>query len=169
MEVHDALGIVVVNFGSSRLLCENLAVLTRDLAEAVVVVVDNPTTSEERSSVELLCAEHGWHLVPMATNVGFGGGMNAGVALAGDLGAQWFLLLNPDVVIAADGVRTLHQRALEGSATLVAPRLVRPDGSVWSVGSYLLLDDGAMRSAAGGEPAERSEFWLSGACLLLFP
>jgi GT2 family glycosyltransferase len=103
----------------------------------------------------------------MRSNLGFGAGMNAGVETARDLGAGWFLLLNPDVVIEPAAIRALHGRALDEGTALLAPRLIRPDGSLWSSGNYLLLDDGSMRSASRGAPEARHETWLSGACLLV--
>ena len=104
----------------------------------------------------------------MSTNTGFGTGMNAGVARARELGASWFLLLNPDVVIGGAEVRELHDRAVRARNAVVAPVLLRPDGSIWSRGADLYLDDGSVRSVAKRDPRpRRREFWLSGACLLI--
>ncbi len=163
------LGVVVVNYGSSALLETNLAPLAEALPEAVVVVVDNRTDGRERSRVLALGAEHGWHVVTPEGNLGFGLGMNAGVAEAKRAGATRFLLLNPDATIDPSSVALLAAALDENPLALVAPRILRPDGSVWFDGSDLHLDDGRItatrRRAAADDP--RLEQWLSGACLMV--
>jgi GT2 family glycosyltransferase len=165
---HEQLAIIVVNFGSSSLLRTNLSATAAQLPRARVVVVDNWSTAAERTAVQALCLERGWTCVAMADNAGFGGGNNAGVARARELGATWFLLVNPDVVLDGPPVDHLLATAVRETPAMVAPRILRPDGSVWSVGTDLYLDDGRMRSVARrAELSGRREFWLSGACLLL--
>ena len=90
---------VVVNHGSSDLLRRNLAAHDpRPVAEQVVVV-DNYSSAAEARAVRDLADRMGWHLVALTQNVGFGAGMNAGVARARALGCTAFLLLNPDARI----------------------------------------------------------------------
>jgi N-acetylglucosaminyl-diphospho-decaprenol L-rhamnosyltransferase len=102
------LGIVVVNYGSSRLLEENLAAIDRRaLPESAVVVVDSCSTALERGAVLALADRHGWLTDTPPTNVGFGGGMNRGVERAIASGCSAFLLLNPDVAIDAEAVAAL--------------------------------------------------------------
>ena len=96
-----SLGIVVVNYGSSALLEQNLRPLSASLPRAVVVVVDSFTTPEERRTVDALAEAQGWTLASPAHNVGFGGGMNLGVARALERGCSHLLLLNPDVTVGS--------------------------------------------------------------------
>ncbi len=160
--------LVVVNFGSSQLLRTNLTATAAGLPGAHVVVVDNLSTPAERATLRELCGQRGWQSVEMATNAGFGTGMNAGVERARELGASWFLLLNPDLTIAGDDVRRLLDRAEDAQPGILAPRILRPDGTVWSVGTDLYLDDGSMRTAASPQgDASRRVRWLTGACLLV--
>lgn len=163
------LAVVVVAYGSSGLLVANLAPLTRTLPGAVAVVVDNWTTREERERMRLLAAAEGWTLVEPSENLGFGEGMNAGVAAARSAGADALLLLNPDATIEPEEVATLLAVVRDDPQALVAPRILRPDGSVWFDGSDLHLGDG--RISATRKRAELgvrdAELWLSGACLLL--
>jgi GT2 family glycosyltransferase len=50
----------------------------------------------------------------------------------------------------------------------VGPRILRPDGTVWTIGHDLYLDDGRIRSVRRRPPDPvRRRFWISGACLLL--
>ncbi|OIQ95597.1 N-acetylglucosaminyl-diphospho-decaprenol L-rhamnosyltransferase [mine drainage metagenome] len=165
-------GIVVVNYGSHALLDANLRV-TVSGSDAVVVVVDSYSGHDERAHIARLAHAAGWHLVAPSSNVGFGIGMNLGVARAVELGATRLVLLNPDLALSGTGLDLLLARVDADGAALVAPRIVRPDGRPWASGCVdLLLSDGTMRSsgrraAEPGHGAWGHEEWLSGACLAL--
>lgn len=167
-ETVATLAIVVVNYGSSALLEQNLLPLARE-SGARVVVVDNFTTQAERSRVLALAARESWSTVLPDGNTGFGGGMNLGVERAVADGATSFLLINPDATIATADLEVLLARSRDVPLTLLAPRIVRPDGSVWFDGVDLYLDDGRIRSPRRRQTLapERWEPWLSGACLLV--
>jgi GT2 family glycosyltransferase len=162
-----AAAFVVVNYGSSELLAANLVASAVSCGPAIVVVVDNPTTDDERRRVRALSAAQGWSLVEASENVGFGGGMNLGVARARELGATEFLLLNPDARIGAEAWKTLHA-ALTPNA-LVAPRIVDGVGRTWFDGADLYLSDGRTMGAhrRSQRPGEPRWPWLTGACLLV--
>lgn len=167
MDASRTLGIIVVNYASSDLLAENLTGTASAIPDAEVIVVDNLSTAEERRRVERLCAEQGWRLVPMESNAGFGGGVNAGARLAFDaLGATDILLLNPDARIDANSASALAAATADGM-TIASPRVEDVDGRTWFAGMDVYLDDGSM----GGprrrreQPDARRLPWLSGACL----
>jgi N-acetylglucosaminyl-diphospho-decaprenol L-rhamnosyltransferase len=161
------LGIVVVNYGSSRLLQENLATIDRrGLPESVVVVVDSRSTASERRALLALARHHGWLADLPDTNVGFGGGMNRGVRRAIDAGCTAFLLLNPDVAIDATAIAALVRASVGHPMTVLSPRLTRPDGSTWFAGARLDRRTGLTRYRPDGPPSGRDR-WLSGACLLI--
>lgn len=159
--------VIVVNYASTALLAQNLVRLTRSAPGLTVVVVDNASTPGERSALSALAAEEGWTTVLPDTNLGFGLGMNAGVERAADLGADRFLLLNPDASIAPDDAERLFALVADEPLTLVSPVVRRPDGSTWFAGADVSLSDGRMSSAAKRPqpPQRRAEPWLSGACL----
>ena len=159
--------IIVVNYGSVLLLCENLVPLVYTLPGVVVVVVDNFSTESERSAVTEICEQHGWQLEARAANDGFGAGMNIGVMRARSLGAKEFLLVNPDAMLTDDSVRALLGRVRSDPLRMVAPTIYRPDGSLWFGGSNLYLDDGRIRSLRRRADDARVEPWLSGACLMI--
>jgi len=163
------LGIVVVNYGSSELLVQNLAPLGRGLGNAAVVatvvVVDNRTIESERAAVTALAAAEGWQLLTPDENLGFGRGVNAGAARALDLGATALLILNPDASIEPLAVAALLDRSTRNPLALLCPRIVRPDGSTWFDGADLHLADGRLRNRSA-RPATDWEPWLTGACLL---
>ncbi|MBG6214553.1 MAG: glycosyltransferase family 2 protein [Cryobacterium sp.] len=167
--IFASLAVVVVNFGSSTLLEENLQPLSRSAPGLQVVVVDNFTDAAEQARVTALAEREGWHHVLSPTNRGFGGGMNLGVARAQQTGRTHFLLLNPDAVIPADQVARLLEVVTAHPLTLVSPRILRPDGTVWFDGSDLYLADGRVRATRrrGDFVSARVTPWLSGACLLI--
>lgn len=178
--VRPTIAVVVVNYGSSALLARHLAPLDLTGRDARVVVVDNHSSAAELAAVGALSAEHGWELVAMADNGGFGGGMNAGMDRAARLGCTSFLLLNPDAVITADVVVSLHAHVEESSLDLVAPRVLDPTGGAASVGSVLDRSTGRIRGLRapvprsdgavhleGLDPTGRLLGWLGGACLAL--
>ncbi|MEV8213005.1 glycosyltransferase family 2 protein [Leifsonia sp. NPDC077715] len=164
----DDLAVVVVNYGSSALLSETLAAVAADVPEATIVVVDNYSTDDERTALRALAGPLGWNVVEPRENLGFGGGMNLGVARARELGARRFLLLNPDATIRRADIEVLVARSIAEPMTLLSPVVRRSDGSPWSLGADVYLRDGRIRSAArrGTVPGERLP-WLSGACLLV--
>lgn len=159
--------IVSVSYGSTALLRTNLVPLRRQ-TPVEVVVVDNFYSTGERDSITTLCREEGWRLVANDSNVGFGAGVNAGVQVALDTGANRLVILNPDATIDADSLGRLVAAASE-PGVVAAPTVLRPDGSVWSQGSDLYLADGRIRSIRRRLPVPSIErvTWLSGACLAL--
>lgn len=161
--------IIVVNYGSTALIRRNLAALAGE-ERFLVVIVDNYSGPQERREVERLCREHGWTSVLLDTNTGFGGGVNAGLARAAELGVDCYILLNPDAVIDPATADQLADHVRRHPLDLVAPRIVRPDGTTWAVGSAVDLRSGRMRSRPGLRDLAPYELgWLSGACLALGP
>lgn len=160
------LAIVVVNYGSSDLLAQNLVISQRAAAADIVVVVDNVSTSAERERVRRLAADHAWQLVEPDTNLGFGGGVNAGVARAREHGAQDLVLLNPDAVLREGCVARLRARDPAHRA-LCAPRIVTSTGATWFAGADVYLSDGVTRGRAKRpvHPGDDRWEWLTGACL----
>ncbi|MGB7980658.1 MAG: glycosyltransferase family 2 protein [Candidatus Nanopelagicales bacterium] len=163
------LAVVVVNYGSHALLEENLTWVASEVPEATVVVVDNFSSRGELDAVAALCEASGWELVPLASNEGFGLGVNAGVARARELGSLAFLILNPDARIDGHSARLLWHRVSREPATMVGPTVLNEVGAVWSQGTYLYLDDGSMGSVTRhSERAARPHcFWVSGACFAI--
>jgi GT2 family glycosyltransferase len=156
--------VVVVNFGSTALVRENLTPLTR--AGLIGVVVDNFSTSAELGLLEEAATAEGWFIVASQVNRGFGGGANLGVERAWERGAEFVVLLNPDATLpAADAQSLVAKLAASEEPTLVAPTILRPDGTVWSAGNDLYLDDGHHRAASRRQPGAAVMPWLSGACL----
>ncbi len=163
----DTLGVVVVSFGPADLLRSNLA-NARLVGDGVhVVVVDNFSSAENRRAVEELGAAHGWHVVGMPDNRGFGAACNAGVAAARELGCRTFLFLNPDAVITPAVVAELRAHSTREPLALISPRLVSSTGEVVFRMARTDLRDGRVRArlAGGSGPPDPGD-WLCGACVV---
>lgn len=156
--------VIVVNYASSHLLARNLGGLASGRPDVRVVVVDNLSTAPERAAVRLLAGQHGWELL-CRPNLGFGAGMNAGVARAQELGCTALLLLNPDVEAEPRVVRELIGQVDADRSALVTPLVVRADGRAGFAEGTLDLTRGTTRTTGRLDP--QLERWLSGACLAL--
>lgn len=163
----DVIAVVVVNYGSIAMIEKNFAGLAGS-PDCRIVVVDNFSTVDEQQRVRDTCERLGWTAVLSVTNVGFGLGVNAGVQRARDLGADAYLLVNPDAIIDVATINELHRAVRQQPDALIAPRVIRPDGSTWSAGSVVDLRSGRIRGRAGLRDLEPYELgWLSGACLAI--
>ena len=154
--------VVVVNYGSTSMIAENLDALR---GEAEVIVVDNFSTTAERERAGDLCAARDWQFIPLPVNAGFGSGANRGAERALQRGAGQILFLNPDASITPAALSVLRDSMRRDPRTVVSPRIIRPDGRVWFDGMIVDLRDGAVRRSSSS--ATRSmRPWLSGACMM---
>lgn len=160
--------VVIVSFGSSGLLREHAAALEMPPGGRLVVV-DCFSSHDERRRVRGLAELHGWTVLLLEENAGFGGGTNAGAARAIDLGAQIIVALNPDASIDRRSLERLVAAVQEDPMLLASPTIVAPDGAPWFSGADLYLADGAVRGArarARFADANRLE-WATGACFAI--
>jgi GT2 family glycosyltransferase len=147
--------VVVVAFGAPDLLDACLGSLRGALP---VIVVDNSSND----AVRRVAADHGATYVDPGSNLGFAGGVNAGIRQLshphGDV-----LLLNPDAEVSPDAVAALHARLLsDPGLACVAPSQVDPrDGSTARVGWPFPTPGGAWVEALGlGRLRNRVDFLI---------
>jgi len=111
-----------------------------------IIVVEN---GEEGSTLPSLSGQHVVLVVPKL-NLGYGRGVNRGVAAAPD--RRYLLVSNPDVIVHDGAVAALVSFLDDHSnVAIVGPQIIRPDGSVY--------------------PSQRvfPNFWLAGFHALLAP
>lgn len=165
-----SLAVLVVNYRSHALVEANLVRSLGDGFAGHVLVVDNFTTAEELSAITEVCARHGWELVALPRNEGFGGGNNRAAAIAIERGATELLLLNPDAWIDISAIRVLHEQVRADPLLQLAPEVLRPDGTLYTAEVDLHLHEGTMRATrrrpADADPA-RIHTWVSGACFMM--
>jgi len=150
--------VVVVSYGSPDVLLGNPLLV--ESSPWHVVVVDNFHSQEARRAVTALAERYGWTLVALPENTGFGHGADAGARAAVEAGARTLLFANPDLAIDRAAADELAAHVESHPDDLVAPRILRPDGTTWFRGSGLDVERGRT-----GREHEALEPWLTGACL----
>lgn len=163
---------IVVNYGSHRLLASHLTTPALSTGPVNLVIVDNYSTDAERTTVLGLCADRGWYAVPRERNDGFGAGVNAGVARARALGADTVVIVNPDAVVSPEVLGQLITAARQSPDTAWSPTLRRSDGRAAFAGGSLDLRRGTLSGRGlppdlDGSRSDQLEPWLSGACLAM--
>lgn len=163
--------LVIVNYGSHELIQRNLATLAVQGHAPSVVIVDNFSSATEREHIIRLCAQRGWQLVASDKNLGFGGGVNLGVAHAFAAGAEVVVLLNPDAIITEQALQQLHDAVLQDPNRLVCPRIEDTDGKVFFAGALLDMRTGQTLSAGSARRKPDGEYrpWFTGACMAFGP
>lgn len=161
--------VVVVSYGSAALVEQNFANLDAASDAIDLIVVDCFSSASEAQRVGELCARRGWTPLLLGENLGFGGGVNRGADLAFARGADVLVVVNPDATLDSASVLALAAGAASDPRALVAPTITKPDGTLWSAGVDLYLDDGSSagvrhRQARGDRPRM---FWLTGACFAI--
>ncbi len=130
------LSVVILSWNVRDLLRECLASATGARADAPgraplsteIIVVDNASSD---GSADMVRAEFpGVRLVVNATNRGYPGGNNDGIAAAC---GRYILILNPDTRVLGDALATLVDYAdAHPDVGALGPQLVNPDGTVQS-------------------------------------
>ncbi|WP_275564464.1 glycosyltransferase family 2 protein [Mycolicibacter virginiensis] len=183
----EALPVVTVTYSPGWHLDRFLASLSLATDRPVrVVMADNGSTdgapeeaAERYPNVQLLHT---------GSNLGYGGAVNAGVALLDSEGgerSEFLIVANPDVQWGPGSIEALLDAAARWpQAATLGPLIREPDGSVYPSARHLpSLIRGGMHAVVGPvwpnnpwtrayrqerlEPSERSVGWLSGACLLV--
>ncbi len=184
------LSVVTVTYSPGKYLGQFLRSLPSATHKgAYVVLADNGSTD---GVPEQAAKETDWvEFFPTGANLGYGGGMNAGVRRLEDLRAkgkvdpEFVLISNPDVTFREGAIDTLIECARRWpNAAAVGPRIVEPDGSNYpSARAIPTLETGighalfsvvwpsnpwtkAYRDDAD-MTRERTAGWLSGSCVLV--
>jgi N-acetylglucosaminyl-diphospho-decaprenol L-rhamnosyltransferase len=144
-EVATDVAAVIVDFHAGQALDDCVDSLHANGVTDIVVVENG----EEGSTLPSLSGQHVVLVVPKL-NLGYGRGVNRGVAAAPE--RRYLLVSNPDVVVHEGAVAALVAFLdAHPNVAIVGPQILRPDGSVY--------------------PSQRvfPNFWLAGAHALLAP
>ena len=179
-----ATAVVTVSFGSGAVLPAFLDSVTGASSDSVLTVVaDNKPEQDE--AVRSQSDERGAVYLPLGSNRGYGGAINAAVATLPD-SVRWVLVSNPDVVLAPGAIDVLVAAGeSDQHVGSVGPRILTASGEVYpsaravpslrtGVGHALFVNlwagnpwTRAYRRDAESEAAVRDAGWLSGACVLV--
>jgi N-acetylglucosaminyl-diphospho-decaprenol L-rhamnosyltransferase len=142
------IGAVVVDHDAGPQLQGCVRSVLEDGADLVVIVENGASGSVEGALAELLTATPGApvRVVRPGRNLGFGAGVNRGLAaLSGDPAPEWVLVANPDLVVHP-GALTAMRAALEANPAwaIVGPRIYTETGGVYpSVRTFPSFSDAA--------------------------
>jgi N-acetylglucosaminyl-diphospho-decaprenol L-rhamnosyltransferase len=166
---------VVVDYHADQVLVDCVRSLN-DNDVTHVVVVENG----EVGSVPTSLLERHVVLVSPGVNLGYGRGVNRGVALARP--STYVLVSNPDVVVHTGAVKALVDYLDEHpNVALVGPSILRPDGTVypsqrvfpnvWLAGVHALLSplwpENPATKRYRSTRSDGTVDWVSGACFLV--
>jgi N-acetylglucosaminyl-diphospho-decaprenol L-rhamnosyltransferase len=144
--VSGPIGAVVVDHDAGPLLEGCVRSLLEDGA-GPVVVVENGAAGSAAAALDDLAGVAPVRIVRPGRNVGYGGGVNRGLAaLAGESSPpEWILVCNPDLLVhpgALDALR--HALESEHAWALVGPRIFTETGDVYpSVRNFPSFTDAA--------------------------
>jgi GT2 family glycosyltransferase len=125
---HAEVAAVVVTYNSASdvaQLIEDLRLAARD-RPIRLIVVDNQSVDD---TVDVVRAHDDIILVESGGNLGYAGGINAGMPLVGD--CDNVLILNPDLTLAPDTVTRLLAAADAARIGAVVPLIVDADGAIF--------------------------------------
>jgi GT2 family glycosyltransferase len=126
-DTHAAVAAVVVTYNSASdipMLIDDLRVAA-DNRPIRLIVVDNQSSDD---TVAIVRSHHDITLVESGGNLGYGGGMNAGLRMIGCCDAV--LILNPDLSLAPEAVaRLLACAAADHRIGAVVPLMLDEDGT----------------------------------------
>lgn len=105
-----------------------------------VIIVANGANEDVRTY--LADEVSGARIVWLAENIGFGGGCNAGAAIAR---GEFVVFLNDDATVAADWLASLVDAADSTGAEAVASVLLNADGTLQEAGSRVRADAGTVQ------------------------
>jgi GT2 family glycosyltransferase len=127
-------------------------VLASDSTPVEITIVDNASTDRTRTEVSRYLSKPNVKLVQKARNVGFAGGVNAGVA---NSNGSLILLLNPDAYLEAGCLAQLVRAFGDGCEGLLIaqPKILRASspGKIDSTGDF--IDSYGFGIRRGGDPA----------------
>jgi O-antigen biosynthesis protein len=131
-ERRPAVSFVVVTYGTGEIVQRCLAGLAATVEVPYeVIVVDNACAGGMPTADRLRLTTSGVRLVKGATNLGFGGGNDVGVAHAR---ADLVCLMNPDVLVVGEWLAPLVAAARVPSVGIAAPVLLHPDRTLQEAG-----------------------------------
>lgn len=175
---------LLLNWRGAEMTLQCLADLleVRDVA-LHVLVLDNASGGDEIAVLERgIAALRGAaeaagasvELVARPDNGGFTGGMNHGLQLAHEGGAEFALVLNNDMRLPPDFLRPLVDVLRNDSGVAaVGPTVLHVDGTVWAEGGEVAFAPNALRLIRHGKAPRPIEHgpelvgFVPGACLLL--
>ena len=175
------IAIVLVNYNGIKYnsACIDSLLQNTMPEQNVILVVDNASSD---GSVECLRRRYGdgsgsyrIEYLCLDENYGFSAANNRGIARAGELGADYVLLLNNDTEAAPDMLRQLADCADRHPGSMIVPKICYSDerNKIWSAGGSVspiirkVSHDGWNQPDDGRFDTEKQTAFATGCCLFL--
>jgi GT2 family glycosyltransferase len=140
----DRVGVIIVNWNSSADTERCISEIHRLYPTMKVVVVDNGSSSGDRSSLQALA--HPTTVILRDQNGGYAAGVNAGIRSLAIAGVTWAWLMNPDATPQPGSLEELLSRS--DGAVALSPRQYSSstDGAAATYPSAAYIRRGRVRS-----------------------
>lgn len=174
------LAVILVNYNGKKYnsACIDSLLQNKVQGELLILVVDNASTD---GSVELLrqryskSADTRIEYILLDQNYGFAAANNRGIERAGELGADYVLLLNNDTEAAPDLLEQLWACAKRHPGCMIVPKIYYSDDRkrIWSAGGsvspiiHKVSHDGLDQIDDGQFETEKKTEFATGCCLFL--
>lgn len=123
---------VILNYNTSEDCKKCVSYLRRQTYDNLsIVIVDNASPDpNERNALEILCNENGIAFIQSNKNRGFSAGNNIGLRSAVQSGADWMLVINPDVELRDEHYVSYVMQQLSDwpEAAVVGTDVILPNG-----------------------------------------
>jgi GT2 family glycosyltransferase len=166
---------IILNWNKDDLTLETLASLREQTYPRLqTLVLDNGSDNQQEALARIKAAFPEVRTLASKRNVGFAGGCNVGMRAALEIGADYLLLLNNDVLLQpgaiAELVAVLQSEPGAGAAGPLIyyasePQRVWFGGGTVRMGGRVLPEHGEDAGIQAGSPATESE-WLPGTAIL---
>ncbi|HYP39795.1 MAG TPA: glycosyltransferase family 2 protein [Chloroflexia bacterium] len=167
---------IILNWNKDDLTLETLASLREQTyAHLQTLALDNGSDNQQEALARIRTAFPEVRTLASKRNLGFAGGCNVGMRAALELGAEYLLLLNNDVLLQPDAIAELVA-ALQGDASAGAagpliyyasePERVWFGGGKVRMGGRVLPEHGEDAGIQRGSPTMESA-WLPGTAMLV--
>lgn len=124
---------IILNYNNSADCKKCIKFLRQqDYPDLKILVIDNASSKEdEKENLEKICSQFNVELILSEENKGYSAGNNIGLKKAIRSGAEWCLIINPDVELRDSSYISYMSRQFERwpEAVVTASNIILPDGT----------------------------------------
>lgn len=125
------LAIVILNYNTYKMTLDMINSLSSVIPnETVIIVVDNNSTNESDEILKKNSQTHNYVYIHSDNNGGYAKGNNIGIKYAQEIGAEYVLIANNDILINSANVLVSLISFMDNNSSVgaVSPRLLERDG-----------------------------------------
>lgn len=122
---------VILNYNSSEDCDKCISLLRKQTyTNLKIVIVDNCSNNYELKKIRVIANKYKIQLIENSKNKGYSAGNNIGFKYASELGAEWCMVINPDVEIRDKNYLTklMHEAKEYKNVALIGTNILLPNG-----------------------------------------